>query len=360
MQRRRLTVAALAATIAALFSTGAASADEEHSAVVRYDSFQQRGGYTLGDYAQRWSNPYGLGEAAQNDTRNFDGGAFNVRATPFTVGSDYSVFDHLKYLALSNRSFDVPRRGSVTFSSQIKAATPGTVAGLTQHGVYGPSGSWTDPGLAPPPLAPYAAQVLEGQQAGAVMNMIDFCTGQLFDWFVSGNRAFALIERLPTNVTGNTANPNCPGATYVGREKMYTQIIEEVPAAAGVAHKVSITYGHRGDEGTVHYRLDGRPVATVENVGVPLDQQGVHYTGIYPSLGAGEKLGDQIHSFAIGHGLFSLLDAFPFQHPEAPELSVSIPVGSSNPSDAGRARLFGQGANASFDDFEVKIVDAGH
>src|SRR5215216_633844 len=158
MRRRCLLAAGLAATIATALSAGPASADGEHSSVVKYDSFQKRGGYTLADYAQRWSNPYGLGEAAQNDTRNFDGGAFNVRATPFTVGSDYSVFDHLKYIAISNRSFDVPRRGSVTFSSEIKAATPGTIEGLTQRGVYGPSGSWTDPGLTPPPLVPYEAE----------------------------------------------------------------------------------------------------------------------------------------------------------------------------------------------------------
>ena len=44
-------------------------------------------------------------------------------------------------------------------------------------------------------------------------------------------------------------------------------------------------------------------------------------------------------SFSIGHGLFSLIDAFPYQHPEAPELSVSIPVGTANPADAGRARI---------------------
>ena len=65
------------------------------------------------------------------------------------------------------------------------------------------------------------------------MNMVDFCTGQLFDWFLAGNTAFTLIERLPTNVTGNTSNPGCPGATYVGRDKMYTQIVDEVPVSGG-------------------------------------------------------------------------------------------------------------------------------
>ncbi len=51
---------------------------------------------------------------------------------------------------------------------------------------------------------------------------------------------------------------------------------------------------------------------------------------------------------AIGHGLFSLLDAFPFQHPESPELAVSIPVAN---------RIFGQGARASFDNVRVPITD---
>jgi hypothetical protein len=83
-------------------------------------------------------------------------------------------------------------------------------------------------------------------------------------------------------------------------------------------------------------------------VGVPLDVQGQPYTGIYPALGPGEKLVQQVNSFSIGHGLFSLLDAFPFQHPEAPELSVSIPMAN---------RLFGPGARASFDRFTVEIVE---
>jgi hypothetical protein len=97
----------------------------------------------------------------------------------------------------------------------------------------------------------------------------------------------------------------------------------------------------------VDFFFDGKAVAHVDHVGVPLDVQGVPYTGLYPSLGAGEELGGKINSLAIGHGLFSLLDAFPFQHPDAPELSVNIPLSE---------RLFGQGATGTFDDFKVKTV----
>jgi len=82
----------------------------------------------------------------------------------------------------------------------------------------------------------------------------------------------------------------------------------------------------------------------------------VKYTGIYPSLGPGESLAGKISSFSIGHGLFSLIDAFPYQHLEAPELSVSIPVGNSSPADAGRARLFGQGADGTWDNFIVTTI----
>ena len=139
---------------------------------------------------------------------------------------------------------------------------------------------------------------------------------------------------------------------------MYTQIIKELPITAGVAHHVAIRYTRDRTSDHVDFMLDGTRVARVGNVGVPLDRQDVKYTGIYPSLGPGERLRAKLDSFVIGHGTFSLLDAFPFQHPEAPELSVSIPVGSSNPADTGRARLFGQGAKASFDEFEVKTADA--
>ena len=295
-----------------------------------YDDFG-RTDYSLADYEEKWFNPYGLGEMALGDTRSFSRGAFRISAVPFRTGADFSVFDHLKYIAISNRSFSVPATGSLEISSTIKASTPGTEPGRVIHGTYLETG------------APYAEPTLEGQQAGVVMNVIDFSTGQLFDWFVSGGTAFALIERLPSNVTGN-AEVGSPD--YVGREKMYTQIIKEIPASRGT-HTVSIRLNRDADGSSVDYFFDGRLIAHVADIGIPLDVQGVPYTGIYPSLGAGEDLSAEVNNVVIGHGLFSLLDAFPFQHPEAPELSVSIPLSE---------RLFGQGAVGTFDDFRVKTV----
>jgi hypothetical protein len=346
--RTRVGWAVVASFAVVITLAGSGLAASPNQTTVVYDDFSS------GTNA-KWSNPYGPGEVAINDAdhrETFPNGVERVRAVPFKTGYDFSVYDHLKYMEISNDAFSVPAKGSVEFSSDMSAETPGTVANLVQQGVYGPSYSWIDATVSPR-TPDYSAVVLQGQQAGVVMNMVDFCTGQLFDWFLSGNTAFTLIERLPTNITGNTLSPGCPGAEYVGREKMYTQIVDEVQVGSG-PHHVSIRYSAK--DNSVEYRLDGRLITKVKNVGVPLDKQNRAYTGTYPSLGSGESLAGKIHSFSIGHGLFSLIDAFPYQHPEAPEGSVSIPVGTGNPADAGRARLFGQGADGTWDNFVVTTI----
>ena len=339
------------ATAALAFSAASSvSGKSPQFTTVVYDDFSAAGGYSLTTYGSKWSNIYGLGDmAAGPDTRDFSDGTFAIADAPFRTSADFSVFDHLKYIAISNSVFTVPTNGSLTFSSDIAAQTPGTDRHHVVHGTYGPPGSY-------PTGAPYEADVLQGQQAGAVMNMVSFDTGQLFDWFISGDRAFALIERLPSSVTGNTTDHSSPD--WVGPEKMYTQIIVEVHAAAKVAHHVAITYtrGTAPAISNVEYFLDGTSIAKVKNVGIPLDRQGLKYTGIYPSLGAGEDLRTKLNSFAIGHGTFSLLDAFPFQwcetgYPEACAKSVSIPASQ---------RLFGQGVNAHFDNFIVTTKTNGN
>jgi hypothetical protein len=297
--------------------------------VIVYDDFHKPGGYALADYDAKWSiNTFG--EMASEDTRQFDNHTLSISATPFRFGKDSGVSDHGKYFALSKQVFAVPEIGSITFSMDIAAETPGTVNGRVVHGAYVQSG------------APYAATVLQGQQAAATLHMIDFATGQLFDWFVSGNTAFPFIERLPSSVSGS--------AEHVSTEKMYSQIIDEVPIAPGVAHTVAIRYSRDRGGSRVEYLLDGKRVSQVERVGIPLDAQGVgvKYSGTYPSLGPGELLRDKINSVVIAHGLFSLLDAFPFQHPDAPAQSVSVPM---------QERLFGQGVRATFANVVVTIED---
>lgn len=287
------------------------------------------------EYAQMWANPYGrLSLDAGGTLAVANDRGVTVRAVPFAVGVDLSVFDHLKYLAVSTRSFAVPTSGSLTFAVDIEARTPGTQDGRVIKGCYGPGFSWNGTN---PCVQPWSAVALQGQQAGVVLNMIDFATGQLFDWFISGDRAFALIERLPSTVTG---------VGRVGLDKAYTQIIKETPIAAGKKHQVAITYTRGPGVSRVEFMLNGKLFASVDNVGVPLDHQVplISWSGIFPSQGPGEPL--SIDSFVIGHGLFSLLDAYPFQHPDAPALSVSIPVSE---------RLFGQGAEGTWKNFRVTV-----
>jgi hypothetical protein len=302
------------------------AADAHATVVTQYESKD------LAEYQQMWTNAYGPLELAAGGSLNVSSHGVNVSAVPFHVGADFSVFDHLKYIAVSNQAFSVSSNGSLTFSVEIEAATPGAVDGRVIHGCYGASFSWDGTS---PCAHPWSAQTLEGQQAGVVLNMINFKTGQLFDWFVSSNQVFALIERLPTNVTGS------PG---VGVDKAYTQIIKTENVTPGRTHIVAITYTRDAGSARVEYFLDGRSFAKVSNIGIPLDVQGVPYTGIYPSYGPGSLVAADADSFVIGHGLFSLLDAFPFQHPDRPDLSVSVPMSE---------RLFGQGAIGNFRHFRV-------
>lgn len=314
-----------AVVLAALTSVGTASvnASTNKATVVVYDSFSDVDGYTLSDYQSKWANGFGPGEMAIEDTRTFNNDTLYIEAAPYQTGADLSVFDHLKYLATSTTSFAVPAHGSVTFSAEIDAETPGTEPGHVVHGTYTQSGQ------------PWTATLLEGQQASLSLHMVDFNTGQLFDWIVSGTKAFYLTERLPVEVTGSPNSAN--------HDTMYTQIIEELPITPG-PHTYAITYTREPGQSFAEFFLDGRRVGKVGKVGVPLDVQNKHYTGIYPSMGPGEILKDEINSLTMAHGMISLVDPFPFQHPSAPELHVSVPM---------EERLFGQGALGEFDDFIV-------
>jgi hypothetical protein len=320
-------VAPAAALLAALVASSAAWAAEQGVTVVKYDATNEA------EYLQMWANIYGPLELAAGGTRTVGKSGTTVSAVPFSVGADFSVFDHLKYIGVSTQSFDVPINGSLEFSVDVNAQTPGTEQGRVVLGCYGEPYTYLYVGAECD--QPFEQVVLQGQQAGVVLNMINFETGQLFDWFIAGDTAFALIERLPSNVTGSPGTP---------LDLAYTQIIKEVPINPGKTQKVAIRYTRGKKESYVEYFLNGKLVSRVDNVGIPLDKQGMPYTGYAPSTGSGEPLKDRLNSFVIGHGLFSLLDAFPYQHPDRPDLSVSIPMSE---------RLFGQGAIGNWSSFRV-------
>ena len=255
--RRLLFALSLVAPACALGAAGPASAKQGSTAQVRYDAANAT------EYGSMWENIYGPLELGAGGTLAVAKKGVTVAAAPFHVGADFSVFDHLKYLAVSTESFDVPETGSLEFAVDITADTSGTDGDRLIHGCYGAPFSY--PAVGAPCAVPYEHTVLEGQQAGVVLNMINFDTGQLFDWFVSDDKAFALIERLPSTVTGSPGTP---------LDLAYTQIVAETDIKPGKKHRVAIRYTRGPDTSRVEYLLDGRLFASVDNVGIPLDVQG--------------------------------------------------------------------------------------
>ena len=102
MKLRLLIVALGAALVAVAFAT-TGSAVSPNKTVVVYDDF------SAGNNA-KWSNPYGPGETAiggVDHQETFPGGVERVRAVPFLTSLDFSVYDHLKYMEVSNDAFAV-------------------------------------------------------------------------------------------------------------------------------------------------------------------------------------------------------------------------------------------------------------
>jgi hypothetical protein len=87
------------------------------------------------------------------------------------------------------------------------------------------------------------------------------------------------------------------------------------------------------------FYVDGRCVATIDGVGYPSDKA---LPGAGGAGGAGEPL--SLDSLQVGHGLFTLLDAFPYQDRERPDLSVSVPLSE---------RAYGQGAKGAWNNIVV-------
>jgi hypothetical protein len=295
------------------------------------------GSQSLVEYSSKWDLPMGLGEMAVNDNRSVENGVFRITAVPFQTSAD-SVLDHTKYFAVSRESFPMPKNGSLQFSVDIKASTPGTQPGKVVHGYYTDTRDGS---------RLYAQPTLEGQQAAVIFNMSNVETDQLFDWFVSGSSVFALIERLPSTVTHTDMTAS--DSRYVGLSKIYTQVVKSAPLTPGETHTFALRYTRDATQSAIDWVLDGAVFAHVDYVGIPLDTQGVPYTGIYPSYHAapGEELRDRMDTFVIKHGLFNMMSPFPFQHPDAPELAVSIPP---------LERLFGQGAHGEFSNLHVTTV----
>jgi hypothetical protein len=121
---------------------------------------------------------------------------------------------------------------------------------------------------------------------------------------VTTDKAYALSERL---FTEGEADIN----------EAYTQIVGVIDIPAGV-NEFGIRYTRKPGNGVdkVEWLINGEVVVQNRKAGVPLDQQapGKYKSKplIYPSVGPGEPVKTEMQTMIFGHGIFSLLDVFPF------------------------------------------------
>ena len=264
-------------------------------------------------YERRWQVFFSLEQ--QFGARNlpaFSRGRLRLRAVPFRGWVDDAA-DHVKYDALSRQAFRVPRRGSVKVSVDVKAVTSGIRPGRLVAGRRMP----------------------EAHQAAAVLQVIEPRTLQVLDWFVASRQAIPKIERTPAPVGS------------VGLDRAYTQFLPAIRIRPGRFHRYAIRYSRgRARRDKAEWFVDGRRVAVVRDIGVPLDVQDQERRVIFPSQGPGERLASSMDRLNVGHGLFSFVDRFPFFSVYGDQF-VSIPQ---------EQRIFGQGVDALFDDFRVETV----
>lgn len=331
-----------------------------------YDDFETdvagAAGYDQDDYDAKWFHPFfdiGVGEPTL--PVGFEGGALDLDAVPFTYANGEvtslpfpaPTFDHIKYIGVSNEEFSIPVNGSLMFSADIVARTPGAVPGLEMRATDAITGE------------PVHYDMLEGRQAMVTLHMINLLTsdpaesGQLFDFLVSENKALGLTERL-----FGFGNP--PGDV----NKAYTQIVFEVDLEPGVVHNFAIRYSRKPGlpKDQVEWLIDGKVVGKIKTIGVPLDDQRPVYYSQFPitdpsdPAGAGEELKSRMNTVRMAHGLFSLLDVWPygaattstgFSGVVIPDGSPTEGIKSDGNGDYVDTRIWGQGAQGYLDNFTV-------
>lgn len=308
--------------LAVAAATAAGADAKPRRTTLLYDGF--KGGPV--SYDRKWLTYLSLErQAGATNLPAFSRGRLRLRAQPFRGWMDDSCLpgfpacvsaDHIKYGAFSRRTFSIPRRGSVAVSAAVRALTSGIRPGY---------------------VVPATGRVLpEAHQAAAILQLYEPSTFVALDWFVSGHQAIPKVERTPWPVG-------------VDLDHAFTQFLPAVQIEPGRFHRYSIRYTRgRAPRDKAEWLLDGRVVAVVRDVGVPLDVQDPQRYGAitFPSLGPGERVASRMERFVVGHGIYSFVDDFPF-FPAYPQYFVSIPQ---------EQRIFGQGIDALIDDVRIARV----
>lgn len=126
--------------------------------------------------------------------------------------------------------------------------------------------------------------------AATAMNVIDFDTFMVFDFFLTNERIYAFYEHLPFG----------RGGTY-GNYAAFSYAIPVAARSQGDLHRLAIAYDKGA--GTVRWLIEGKEVFRVSAIGMPIDRRyQVLDHGGTPAIFSPNQLD-------CGMGMFTLLDA---------------------------------------------------
>ncbi|KAM9951071.1 hypothetical protein ACTFIT_012175 [Dictyostelium discoideum] len=232
----------------------------------------------------KWNNFQFGSFVAEQGTLSKEDGYIRLESNPFTLTTELSVLDHIKYLAVSNQVFSIPQGGSLFSNFSIR----GKALGNKNH---------------PFPLDLVEQDDIESEIrfASGSLNVLDFKTSIVADFMISNSKLYALYERLPFSRGEELGN--------------YAAFVYTIPVAdikdQSKFNDVSVEYN--GEKKSIHWYLDDKEVFKVDQVGhfsqLVGDQQLVERGGsLIMSKGGVETL-----AFPTGvqvcFGVFSILDA---------------------------------------------------
>jgi hypothetical protein len=192
-----------------------------------------------------------------------------INSYPYTIYGE-GILDHVKFLIFTNRVFNVPKKGEMSFNAKLSMEA----IGIQNH--------------------PFGAQVQDPQSdfrlAASAFNVLSLSNGFIFDFIITNTKIYALYERLDIarGVFGNYA--------------AFTFAIPVVDIRPLETHLYTISFN--GQEKSVRWLVDNNEVYKVFMTGTLVSRQ---FMGL--DLGGQEEILFPT-SLQIGFGTFTILDAY--------------------------------------------------
>lgn len=207
-----------------------------------------------------------------------------VDSSVFLSRAEY-VFDHTKWLAVTNDTFDAPQDGSALFVEALMSGyTTGIVAGA-------------EPVALQEGIAKYAAGLVDATSdprlACVALNFIDYEHAMVYDFLMTNGSIWALYEHLP----------------FDNSTEVFTYAKRVAARPSNVSEPVLLRISYNYAKQTVEWMVNGAVVFSIDKLGLPLADRSllVNNGRTYPAKPVVST------KFQAGFGTFSLLDFLPFE-----------------------------------------------